>query len=92
MHGSKDVPVVGHSDRGHAEFLHSPGKFLDVASAVEHGIVGMQMQVDELRAHAPRMPRKEGLVLHSNGCEAGRRPQSNKRSGVQLIVLATAEK
>ena len=49
MHGSKDVAVIGHSDRGHAEFLHAVNEFLDVAGAIEHRVVSVQVQVNELR-------------------------------------------
>jgi hypothetical protein len=48
MHGAKNVAVVGHGDCGHAEFLHAMAKLFDVASAVEHGVIGMEVQVDEL--------------------------------------------
>src|SRR5262249_2945401 len=48
MHGAEYVAVIGHRDRRHAEFLHPVHKLLDVASAVEHRVVGMQVQMDEL--------------------------------------------
>jgi hypothetical protein len=48
MHRAKNVAVVGHGDRRHAEFMDSIYEFLDVASAVEQRIIAMQMQVDEL--------------------------------------------
>jgi hypothetical protein len=34
MHRAKNVTVVGHGDRGHAEFMNPVNKFLDVASAI----------------------------------------------------------
>ena len=49
MHGAENVAVVGHGDGRHAEFLHALNELLDVASAVEHGIIGMQVQMNELR-------------------------------------------
>ena len=48
MHGAEDVAVIGHGHRGHAEFLHALAELFDVTGAIEQGIVGMQMQVDEL--------------------------------------------
>jgi len=35
MHRAKNVAVIGHGNRGHAEFMNPVNKFLDVASAVE---------------------------------------------------------
>ena len=49
MDCAKNIAVVGHGHGGHAELFHALAEFFDVASAVEHGIVGMQVQVDELR-------------------------------------------
>jgi hypothetical protein len=34
MHRAKNVTVVGHGNRGHAEFMNPVNKFLDVASAI----------------------------------------------------------
>ena len=48
MHGAKNIAVVGHGHRGHAEFLNALDKFLDVAGAIEQRIIAMQMQMDEL--------------------------------------------
>jgi hypothetical protein len=48
MHRAENVSMVGHGDRGHAEFLHAMAKLFDVARAIEHGVIGMEMQVDEL--------------------------------------------
>ena len=48
MHGAENIAVIGHGDRGHAEFFDAIDKFLDVASAVEHGVIAMKMQVNEL--------------------------------------------
>jgi hypothetical protein len=52
MHRTKNIAVVGHGDRGHAEFMNPIDELLDVASAVEQGVIAMQMQVDELGAHS----------------------------------------
>ena len=48
MHGAEDISVVGHGDGGHAEFFHALAEFFHVAGAVEQGVIGMQMQMDEL--------------------------------------------
>jgi hypothetical protein len=49
MHRAENISVVGHGHGGHAQFLYPVTEFLHVASAVEHGVVGMEMEVDELR-------------------------------------------
>ena len=49
MHRAKDVAVIGHGHGRHAEFLHALDQLLDVASAVEHRVIGVQVQMDELR-------------------------------------------
>ena len=46
---AEDVAVVGHGDRGHAEFLDAFDQALDLAGAVEHGVIGMQMKMNEFR-------------------------------------------
>ena len=48
---AKDVAVIGHGHGGHAEFLDALDEFLDIAGAVEHGVIGMQVQMDELFRH-----------------------------------------
>ena len=45
---AEDVAVVGHGDRGHVEFFDALDQAFDVASAIEHGVVGMQMKMNEL--------------------------------------------
>jgi hypothetical protein len=40
--------MVGHSHRRHAKLMNPVNKFLDVASAIEQGVIAMQMEVDEL--------------------------------------------
>ena len=45
---AKNVAMVGHGHGGHAHLFHALAKFLDVTGAVEHGVVRMQVQVDEL--------------------------------------------
>ena len=53
MHRAEDVAVVGHGHGGHAQLLHPLDKLLDVAGAVEQGVVGMEVQVDELGHGSP---------------------------------------
>jgi hypothetical protein len=48
MYRSKNVAVVRHRDRGHAQLFHALAKFFDITGAIKQGIVGMQVQVDEL--------------------------------------------
>ena len=48
MHGAENVAVIGHRDCGHAEFLHALAELFDVTSAVQQGVVGVQVQVNEL--------------------------------------------
>ena len=48
MHRAENVAVIGHGHGGHAEFLHALAELFDVTSAIEQGIVGVQMQVNEL--------------------------------------------
>ncbi len=47
LDGSEDIAVVGHGDRGHAEFLYPVDELLGFAGSVEHGVIGMQMEVNE---------------------------------------------
>ena len=49
MHSAKNIAVVGHGHGGHAEFFYTLAELLDVTSTVEHGIVSVEMEVDELR-------------------------------------------
>jgi hypothetical protein len=45
---AEDVSVVGHGHGGHAHFLDAVAELFYVAGAVEHGVVGMQVEMDEL--------------------------------------------
>ena len=49
LNGAEDVAVVGHGHGGHAQLLHAPDQLVDVAGAVEQGVIGMQVKVDEVR-------------------------------------------
>jgi hypothetical protein len=48
MHCAKDISVIGHGHGGHTQLLHAVAELFDVAGAVQQGVVGMQVQVDEL--------------------------------------------
>ena len=43
MHRAKNVPVIGHRHGRHAELFYALHQFFNVASAVEHRIIAMQM-------------------------------------------------
>jgi hypothetical protein len=49
MDGAEDVAVVGHGHGGHLQNLGAFAKLCGIASAVEHGIIGMQMKMNEVR-------------------------------------------
>jgi len=46
--GAEDVAVIGHGDRGHAHPLGLGEQLRQLGCAVEHGVLGMHMQVHEL--------------------------------------------
>ena len=46
-HRAEDVAVIGHGDRRHLQLLDAADQALDLASAVEHGEVGMKMEMNE---------------------------------------------
>ena len=48
-HRAEDVAVIGHGDRRHLQFFDAFDQALDLAGAVEHGVIGVQMQMDEFR-------------------------------------------
>ena len=43
VHRAKNVPVIGHRHGRHAQLFYALHQFLNVASAVEHRIIAMQM-------------------------------------------------
>jgi hypothetical protein len=45
---AKNVAVVGHGHGRHTQLAYMLAELFDVTSAIEQGIVSMQMQVDEL--------------------------------------------
>jgi hypothetical protein len=48
VNGTEDISVIGHGHGGHAECFDALTKFFDVASAIEKGVIGMEVQVNEL--------------------------------------------
>ena len=48
MHRAEDVAMVGHGYGGHAQLFHALDKLFHVTGAIEHGVIGMEVQVDEL--------------------------------------------
>src|SRR5580693_1767636 len=46
---AEDVAMIGHGDRRHLEFFDAADQALDLASTVEHGEVGMKMEMNEFR-------------------------------------------
>ncbi len=45
---AKNVAMIGHGYRGHAQLFHPLDELFHVAGAVKHGVIGMEMQVNEL--------------------------------------------
>src|ERR1700689_5373285 len=73
MHRAKYIAVIGHGNRRHAELFRTLAKFVNVAGTVEHGIVSIEMQMDELRHWVQSgsdsnwsLPAVTRLVIHSD--------------------------
>src|SRR5262249_42689663 len=49
VHCADEVPVVSRGHGGHAQFFDAIDELFYITSSVEHGIVGMEMEMDELR-------------------------------------------
>ena len=49
--GAVDVAVVGHGGGGLADFFEVGGELVDIAGAVEEGVVGVEMEMGELCRH-----------------------------------------
>src|SRR5471030_1421251 len=54
VHRAEDVAVIGHSDGRHLQFLGALAQQLGIACTVEHGVVGMKMQMNEIGRHGYR--------------------------------------
>ncbi len=81
---AENIAVVGHGDRRHAQFFHALDKLFHVAGAVKHGVVGMEMQVDELRHGWLRCSYSNGKLQRRNGEFIHRRIT---RAGVPATTL-----
>ncbi len=51
--GAEHVPVVGHCDRRHAQLGGPDGELADLRGAVQHGVLGVNVQVHERITHEP---------------------------------------
>ncbi len=51
---SEDVAVVGHGHGGHVEFLDALHQLGGIARAIEHGVIGVQVKMNELLRHSVR--------------------------------------
>ena len=65
MHGAKNIAVVGHGDGRHAQLFYTLNQLFDVARAVEHRVIAMQVQVDEFRHRAQKTTLQNNFRLRS---------------------------
>ncbi len=65
--GAEHVAVVGHRDRGHPELRGPPGQVTEAGGAVEHGVLGVHVEVDEGVPGASRHLRVMLLVRSRSG-------------------------
>jgi hypothetical protein len=66
VHRAKNITVVGHGHGGHAHFLYPLAELFDITGAVEQGVVGVQVQVNELghglgKASLPQWERRKNI-------------------------------
>ncbi len=47
LDSAEEVAVIGHGDRGHLLAFHDLDELLDIASAIEEGVIGVAMEVNE---------------------------------------------
>ncbi len=52
MHRAEDVAVIRHGDGRHIQLLGALAQHLGVACAVQHGVIGMKMQMNKIRRHS----------------------------------------
>ena len=62
MDCAKNVAVVSHGHGRHTQLLYALAKFLDITGAIEQGVVGMQMQVNELGHESVALVYRSGVV------------------------------
>ena len=70
--GPEHVAVVGHRDAAHAELRRTPEKVIQSGRTVEHGVLGVDVEVDEV----PTLGR---VGRHGRGGP----PQRHERSGIR---------
>ncbi len=51
QHRREHVPVLGHGDRGHLQRDRLVQQLVDAAGAVEQRILGVQVEMNEIRHH-----------------------------------------
>ena len=49
MDGAENVAMIGHGDGRHVQIFDASARLLDLASAVEHGEISVQMEMYEFR-------------------------------------------
>jgi hypothetical protein len=83
--GAKNVAVIGHGHGWHAQLAYMLAEFFDITSAIEQGIVGMQVQVDEL-GHGPVCSLAQRGVEEACGwlCVSG---VIDRKTGLDLTAL-----
>jgi hypothetical protein len=59
--------VVGHGDGGHAEFLGFRGHLLGARHAIEEGVFGVEVEVDEGIGHGRRGSVTQGGAVGKRG-------------------------
>ena len=73
LHRAEQIAVIGHGDGGHLLLDHDLHQLVDFAGAVEQGIVGVAMQVDERHSKKIRFPGEVGdssiLSCRNSMCE-----------------------
>ena len=52
VHRAIDVAVIGHGDGGLAQRVDVLHQLVDIAGAVQQGVIGVQVQVGKLGSHA----------------------------------------
>ena len=48
LHRSKEIAVIGHSNRGHSKLLHTLDKRFNAIATIEQRIFGVQVKMNEL--------------------------------------------
>ena len=48
MNSPKNIAMVGHGNGRHSQLVHTMDQLVHIAGAIEHGIVGMEVEMNEL--------------------------------------------